>query len=485
MYASKLVALLRSLEKKELLRLEAFLHNPYFVQVKRKDKVLALFDYLKKCYPDFNQPRLQKERTFAYLFPEQVYVAARMDKLMASLVTLVKKFIVLEYADASREESRVLLTQARFYRHKQLDKFFRQTITQLQRLQDQSLKRSIDFYFTQYLIERERAEYAGYYSKRKEDLNLPNTIQSLDHFYIAARLEFSNAMLAQHHQHIPLDVQDDMNILQSIAATIEDDVAQREPLIAIYFQAFLLVQQSVQQEQAYLQLRQLIAEHGHLLHLDQMKSVQALCRSFCVRQHNRGNKAYLAEAFQLYKDHLEAGYLYYNNGIHPGMIKNLVNLGLQMGEQDWVLRFLKAHQYKIVGTKTPDLVYQYNLANYYFSISEYDKVIDYLMLDQPEDTYYKLASKRLEIKVYYESNRNLLESKMNAFKIYLHRISSKFLPELHRNGNRNFINLLWQVQHPQTLHNEARIEKLMDKIKALGAIVEKEWLLEKLMALRG
>ena len=101
-----------------------------------------------------------------------------------------------------------------------------------------------------------------------------------------------------------------------------------------------------------------------------------------------------------------------------------------------------------------------------------------------DDTYYKIASKRLEIMVYYEMRSPILESKMTAFKVYLFRVSHKLLPDLAQQGNNNFIDILKQIYNPLTLGNDNRIDKLILKINQKRGIVEREWLLQKLEELR-
>ena len=86
----------------------------------------------------------------------------------------------------------------------------------------------------------------------------------------------------------------------------------------------------------------------------------------------------------------------------------------------------------------------------------------------------------MELKIYYELQSDILESRIDAFKIYIYRISQKVLPVVQRDGNNNFIDLLKQIRSPKTLDSLKRIEKLRNKVREKKSIAEKEWLLEKL-----
>jgi len=78
----------------------------------------------------------------------------------------------------------------------------------------------------------------------------------------------------------------------------------------------------------------------------------------------------------------------------------------------------------------------------------------------------------------------LLAPKMDAFKIYIYRFSTKKMTQKHKQANQNFIDLLKQIHLPRTFQNERRINKLITKINTFKFVHEKEWLLEKLEELR-
>ena len=47
MHSSKMIHLLRSLDRKDLRRLENYIRHPYLVEVKQKQKILQLFEWLR------------------------------------------------------------------------------------------------------------------------------------------------------------------------------------------------------------------------------------------------------------------------------------------------------------------------------------------------------------------------------------------------------------------------------------------------------
>lgn len=482
MHSSKLVTILRSFDRKELRRLERFLEQPYFFEAKQKRRVLNLFFLLRKYYPTFDQQEIKKKSIFAVLFPDQPYRLEKLNKIITRLLKVIRSFIALEFADSEEKKVQQLFTEARFYQQRSLDRYFLQSIQQLQSHQRKIAQKDKEYYYNEYLIDYQIAEHHSLFNQRKEDLNLLNTHQSLDWFYLVAKLEYACLILTQHISNVPLEVKNSLLILEAIQPLMDNGYAQEEPLINLLYQTFVLLQGN-DDEKSGKQLRLLLNEYSPLIPFSQLVNMEAIYRSFYIREFNRG-KLSDKELFELYCEHLEKGYLFRLGGLQPGLIKNLVTLGLRVKAHDWVWSFLQEYRKNIVGTDHPEEVYYFNLANYYFSLADYEKALESLRWNTG-DIYYKIAARRLELKVYYEQVSPLLESRMDAFKVYIFRLSKKQLPPLPQEGNNNFINFLRQICHPTTRHSSTKVNSILAKLERMPTTVEREWLIEKLRALLG
>ncbi len=480
MHSSKLIEILGTLDKVDLERLSKFLGSSYFIQIKQKEKAILLLGLIKKAHPEMNAEQLDKQKVFAQVFPDTSYSANKMDKLMANLLKAIRQFILFEYSAIKDNELEQELTFLKFYRDKELDKSFEQTVLQVKKKQRSIAHKGKEYYFNQYRIESEITAQASWKNQRKGDLNLPNTLKGIDAFYLIAKLEYACWSLAQGIS-VTLEVESSLVLLDHLLQGLPKEYLHQYPLTSLYYYAYTLLRKGTDVE-ALDKLAELLEGVEALIPIEQLKAIQAIYRSFMVKEYNKGKKKSL-EVFNLYQSHLEAGYLYHDNGIFPGLLRNLVALGLKAKAFDWVHQFLQKHQHRIIGTRVPTVVYQLNMAEYYFALKKYPKVLD-LLKDASEDTYYKIASKRLELKVLFEIQDDLLETKMTAFKVYIHRNSKKKLPESPYQRNNNFINILRQVNSPQVYKNAKKINKLIGKIQLLGAVAEREWLLEKLELLK-
>lgn len=478
-----MLEVLRVFSHKELLQFQDFLQSPFFLQSRSNDHLLNLLEQIIECFSDFSDQKLRKENVYLAVFPGKPFQKGKLEKVMSALLKEVFRFI--SYKKMLEDENNVTfqLKQASFLRERQLDKYYKRAIDQLGKQQNKVVDQGEEYYFNQYLIERERSDFASSYNQRKEELNIPNTIQSLDVFYFASKLEYSCWLLAQNQHLTDQNQQNSLSLLEEMLPKLEEGTVFQIPLIKAYAYAFRML--LGKEKGMFEKLKETLEEKEKEIPLQSLKALQALCRNYCIFKYNTGEGVtYLEEAFKLYQLHLEKGYLYYQGGLIPATIRNLVIRGLKLKEYTWVYDFLQNAKDKIARTKHPNDVYSFNMAWYYFALGDYDKSL-VLLTDTYEDVYYKVAAKRLEIMIRYEQDSTLTDSRLDAFKIYIFRSAKKSISTIQKEGNNNFVDLLKQVLNPKTRVSPARISKLLQKTKEKKIVAEKDWLLEKLEDLAG
>ena len=475
MLNSKLLEIIGVLTAKELDRLHLFLKSPYLNNGPQANDLLHLFELIQKqC--------LEKEQVFEQLYPGKSFSQGRIDKLMSALLKLIQHFAVVEHKQET-DELEFLFQLLQFYRERGLEKRYQQTLNKLEKiLSAKSQMETLSYWH--FLIGEEKVAYQAYKNLRSNDLYLPEVLNRLDRFYLLSKLKYSVMLLSQ-NIHISLDIEDSLKILEVLTPVIEGPELKDDPPLQAYQKAYQLLRKHPVQEahQEFLVLRKLLNESGNLLASDTRKMLHSLLRIHAVGAYNQGRQDYLQAAFELYQEHLNLGYLYYEGKLLPSTFRNIVTLGLRFGALEWVETFLWSHREKITATEYPEEVFSFNLAQLYFFQKKYHEALDQLA-DKYFELYYQLAARRLEIKILYEIDSPILESKIEAFKVYIFRLSQTKLPAKPKEGNNNFLDLLRQIIHPKTFQNQERIEKLKEKLCAKQVVAERDWLenvLEKLM----
>ncbi|MBK8191695.1 MAG: hypothetical protein IPK76_00235 [Lewinellaceae bacterium] len=148
-----------------------------------------------------------------------------------------------------------------------------------------------------------------------------------------------------------------------------------------------------------------------------------------------------------------------------------------MAESEWAHDFIECHKRSIIGDNETLDFYRLNLASYYFFVKEFDAALD-LIPSASQDTEYHYRGRRLRLKLYYETNSDLLHYEIDAFKMLVSRASKKVLATHFRDLQNNFINLLFQIVHSMPGDSQ-RSERLIRRIQSKKSVAEKKWLLEK------
>ncbi len=480
MHSSKLLKIIQVFDDADLKTLGQFIKSALYNQDKSRGDIEKLFNYLQAQAPHYPKALLTKAQVHTLIYPEESFKKSRIDLLMNKLLRIVKLFIVHQYPISQGGEIAESLAFAKFCSERNLTQQFELAIKSLWKKQQSITSRDSSFYYNDFLINQEIVLFNSLYNQKKDDLNILQTIKSLDIYYVVTKLEYTCALLSASKE-TSIDLEDSIVLLKTLSPLIEKG-SLAVPLVKVYYQAFLLLLLKGTDEAIYDKYRNLLKHHQAHIPTMQLKGLQAHARNYCIFKYNNGGREEdLFEVFELFKEHLEEGFLYYNDGLLPSTFQTIVRLGLKLKAYDWIKNFLDKYQGRIVGTQHPEEVYHFNLANYYFSVQAYDKALDYLAGNY-ENTYYTIFAKCLEIKIYYETKSVLLDAKILNFKLFIFR--NRRISKEKKEANNNFIDVLKQINHHKTKGNQKRINSIKTKIQLKKRIAEKEWILEQLELLR-
>ncbi|MEM8909663.1 MAG: hypothetical protein AAGD05_17580, partial [Bacteroidota bacterium] len=190
---SKLIALFRSLDKKELRDLGKWLRSPFFNQ--RAD-VEQLFEYLKKNLGKEEEP-LDKPVLFQALYPNETYQDAKMRHVMSFLLQQIKDYLAYQYWQSKPFEQEIA-TAAAMRQHSQ-DLLFQQTVNALTDALHSAQNRTHFRHFYNYQVNLEQYR-ASLKKSRIKAMNLQQVADALTVFYVCETLRINCLMIA--HQRV-------------------------------------------------------------------------------------------------------------------------------------------------------------------------------------------------------------------------------------------------------------------------------------------
>ncbi|MEY4904787.1 MAG: hypothetical protein RLZZ292_2602 [Bacteroidota bacterium] len=264
-------------------------------------------------------------------------------------------------------------------------------------------------------------------------------------------------------------------MIEQVLISVENYDFYQQSAVRIYYYNYRALQQP-ENEIFFQQLKKEIETHWQVFPMSEIRSIYLGAINYCIKRLNSGNRAYIREAFELYRSGLTNKVLFENGVLSAYTYKNTLIAGLQLGEETWVLQFLEVYK-PFLDPKNQENIYHYNRAIYHFRLRQYDDAMQYLRDSDFKDVFFNLDARLMLLRIYYETDAwDALDAHLNTFSTFLYRQHS--VAGLHKNNYLNLIKLMRQLLKSNLSDKNTRL-KLQEKIKKSRELAEKAWLLEK------
>lgn len=465
MQKSRLYEIFTALTKTEQRELGKFVRSPVYNQ--RQD-VVDLYDYLYGNSPFKDDETVQRERVFATIFPEEAFDAAKFDYTMSFLFTVVKDYLIYKEQEADPIGQGVLL--ARALRKRNLGRIFETALKTTEKSLDNQPFRDAEYHFQSFQLHFEKHSFAKQES-RTSMASFQEFSEALTHYFLAKKLREA-CTLVTHKAVSKVDFEDGA-VIAAVLQLVEQGSYRDAPAVNLYYHCYkaLTEQDSLPWFEA---LRSLMRLHRASLPPAEAKDLYLVAINYCIGRSNRGERAFLQEAFELYKEGLAAGAFLENNSLSRFTYNNITMAGLLLKDFAWVENFL--HEYRdFIEPKFRESTFNYNLAIFYFQKPDYERAMELLQQADFDDLNHNLSARRMLLRIYFEKDeREALGSLIPSFKnfIYRHR-------ELGAVPKSSYLNLLRFSSRLLALDRNDRelISTLRKDVEAMEQVAEKAWLL--------
>ncbi len=478
MVDSSLIETLSKFQPAELERFHKFVQSPYFNDGSYARDVTALWDYLRPFAPAFSTPGPQVEGAYVFIYPAKNFVKGKVEVLMSKLHQLAKQFAA-QHTDIGFTMPEPLRLAA-FFIDRNLPN---RAEPLLEKLRTEQSKRSVHdaAYWVEYACtewQTHQLDTLRHNNHAHESLN--ETIRALHHGYLLMALDLLNNLFFSSRKSNIDDSFAEL-VAEGIPAAIAITDLGEEPVLRLLTKGFEFVRRPEQHGQASIeQVLDDLERHADQLPRDVSRTLFTYLRNHCTWRYNHGETAYAPILMTLFKSGLESGLLFEDGKqIQASTLLNLVQTGLVCREFDWVKQALERCRDQIVGVPNPVEFFHYNLANYHYHLGAYDTALD-LLRDSSDNLFSGLMARKLELKIYYETDSPLLDSKMDNFKLFIFRQGKKNLTENVFQMNNTFIDLLRRMTASDMVANRSKAEKLRKQLEEMPLVAERKWLLEML-----
>ena len=473
MYSGKLFLYLDSLNKTERNRFRDFVNSPFFNKNEDTKRFLAILD---------NDPgrQLTKEEVSKKLFPASPNDTRKITDQVYYLTRLVEQFLSLKKFNSDPILQNINLLNECLDRS--IEKMALSVSNDIEVQLSETTYQDNAHYYREFLFETELDKFYLGKEKVKRDESLQKKTDSLDLFYISAKLRDCCEMLNRNQ--IMQGEEYQMPMLEPLKEHIKDFLFDfdKYPAIGIYYQTLLMLQNQDTVSE-FLKLKSLLENNHSLFPENELRDMYNYARNYCIRKINAGDNDFYRPLFEISKIMIETGLILTQKYVTQTQrdYKNIVSMALRIGEFEWALNFINEYKSKI-SSENRQNAYSYNLANYYFETKEYTMAVKLLRDVEFTDVYYNLDAKTMLLKIFYERDEDeAFLALAAAFKNYLTR--NKLINE---QTYLNYNNLLTYTRKAFYLKNRLpyqrgkdygkKVKELLAKVESAKNIVNNKWL---------
>jgi hypothetical protein len=474
MPSEKLASLLQTFSRYELNRFRKFLLSPY---LNDQEDLTRLFDILDNMLrKDAGAlAHVDKKVVWKTLYPQKQYDDAHLRRLASDLTQSALRFLVEE----ARKQDPLgeALELQKVLEKPGLQKHLSGVERQIRKYLETNTGQSTWYYLSQFRSHWNQYNRASKVMSTAEFMELLwPADQSLEHFYVVQKLKFYVAWLTFRGFR---STEQEIAIIDGFWEYIKDEKFNDIPLISIYRDVILCLMHP-DDESFYKALMTNLGNNARHLTAEDRRECYHIAQNYCAFKINQGKTDYYQEMFGIFTTTIKLGILLEEGQLAEGVFKNIITVGLRLGEFKWVEHFIDQYA-GFLPLRIRDNARTFNLANLYSHQKKHDKVIDLLRNVEYSDIVYSLGAKLILVRTYYELKEYVaLDSLIDSFRIYIRR--NKLVSKSQKREYNNFLNFVKKLVSLD-VYDTKMIEKLKERVMEASNATPKKWLLEKIAEL--
>jgi len=472
---SKLYSILEQFDKYEQNRCRKFLQSPYF---NRDEAIVAIFDLLVEDINNGKKNCIEKQHIWEQIHLDAPYDDVRFRKYASDLTKLIEDFLCQQMYEHNPLQKANHLIEA--VAEKKIEKLYNSSVRLAKRVSEKYPYRSADFYYENYAIENSYYNLVDYDTRRTEKSNFEEISRNLDYFYLGAKIKILCGIISR--QSVIASHDYEILIKDEVLSHIQKNLTHYEaiPPIILYYQIYQMYLEP-ENEEHYFKLKNLLDKYALLFPKEEANvEFYQNAQNYCIRKLNQGNKKFVRELFNLYKDMIAKEILIVDGELSPWYFRNINTIALRLGEYEWTESFIQEYQ-KFLPENMRENAVSFNLAQVYFYQKKYNEVVQLLQRVEFDDFTYNLNSKAMLLAIYYETDElEPLYSLFDSFRTYLNRHKDIPLPRRQAFGNLiKYTRNLTKILPGDT----KAIQKLKKELEANKNVASHGWLLRKIAEL--
>jgi hypothetical protein len=482
MLKTSFLEIMRTLDKEELKRFEAFLNSPYF---NTRSHVVKLFSVIKKYAPDFEDKALDKEEVWKKISPGKVYNYGIFKNIIYDITKLSERF--LEVEELNDNETQRMKNLMRKLGDKHLENIFINKYNSFEKNHFKSSKFYYE-YFDDYTNMKGSRQIMEAYNSKLRSKHINTEILELIILDFIARFSINyNNMYIELTELNEKPENDLINIFQELIFNdpkLENYVTElckgsnRNYKILLVFIKLMKSYLNKDSIEYYFDLKNTLFENDKYISEDAMRRLYASLGSAldnCTATQGINKNR---ELFEIISHMVDRNIFLTEGGkVIPSLYLLAVKLAGYLKQTLFLEKVINEFQSKL----DPDLqdnFNKYSLAFLYYSKNKFDKAMEYTNQISIDTFQMKYFLRNLQFIISYEKDDyDMFQYLSDSHRHFLSK--NKSVSGSYKDSNLKFLNYtnsLFKLRESKDKTESG----LMKKALLEDLVVNKQWLMEKL-----
>ena len=485
MVTSKIILLLRKLDKKELIRLREFLNSPFF---NNKRKIVQFYDRLLKFAPEFDSSRIKRTEIYSALYPSSKFNAQVYKNLSSELYMLAREFLAISNYRSNDTLQNIDLLEK--LESNGSDELYRSELNTLKEKLNKSSYSEIHFLYKFRIALIERSFL--YHRSKRAKLNSSGVEESnelLKYYFIHAfrqRFDFEslgmnfNIRANENPAMAYIRKQLDTGLIQETIDHMQAAKSKDHEIVAIFY--YILMSFRFPENDTYFRkAKELVFTSNKKFDRPfRVEVSDALYGLFSFRMmHNPSIENY-RETFDIINFRLKKKIFRSSEKSYFDAIsfRAIFLTGVRLKEYEWLKKFTKKYIPEVTPEHRENLFNLLSSFNKFFE-KKFEDSLEYLSRVKYDINLYKLDVRKLQLLNYYELDltENAI-SLISSFREFLN--NNKELTEDERIKNTKIVNFCARLLKLKESHNDFELLELQKEIEKTPNFLYREWFLDKI-----
>ncbi|MFK7981072.1 MAG: hypothetical protein AB8G86_13885 [Saprospiraceae bacterium] len=457
MKKGKFIALVQTLDKKEVKTFTNYLHGNYGA----KTQLLLVYDYVLKHVKKNQLVQLQTALVEKKYFTNKGIAPVVVTNKLSKLSQYLMEFLLWEKMKQEKDRIEVQKMELEILKERQLtDRFYKGVKKAIKKF-EQTTSSWQDLNLL-YLHELNAYNSDGNQYKHNR---LDAAMHHLDNFYATFKLKYAFQLL---NRSKILEEQHKIWLFEAVKTYAQQADSAQNPYLHLYYLIIQLLE--TEQWETFLKLE------NHFYHFSfEKKSEQLILLTilvnFLIKTYRNGQIENAARIFELHDFGLKERLMISNNTFPPMPFKNIAAIACILGKFDWAKAFLEEWGPTLPSSFKKDNHY-YTKGLIAFAEKDYQQCLLHFQETNLQNHFYSMEVRTMVIRAQFELGYLTSTTyACNAYEKYLR--TNKSVNKNHIIAGLNFIKIM------RVLIKKAPIDKITKLLDELSPIQVKAWFLNK------